>query len=195
MPDVVGALVGMKEAECGHHQRADLIEAARPRGAHERFQLREGEFDGIEIGTVGRKETELRAHLLDRGADLGLLVNGQVIHHDDVAGAQRRDQDLLDIGAERHRIDRSVEHRRRAQLGGTQRRDDRVGLPVTARRVIGRTRPARTARIPTKQIRGDARFVDEDKPGGVVEGLPLAPLPTRGGDISAPLFGGVYRFF
>ena len=102
---------------------------------------------------------------------------------------------MLDIGAKRRAVEGTVKDRRRAQLGGAQRRDDRVGLPVATRRVIGHARPPRTPRIPTEQIGGDARFVDEDKPAGVVERLPLAPLPSRGGDISALLFGGVYGFF
>jgi hypothetical protein len=61
--------------------------------------------------------------------------------------------------------------------------------------VIRDTRAARTARIPPEQIGGDAGFVDEDKPAGVVERLARAPLPARGRDIRAPLFGGVYGFF
>jgi hypothetical protein len=61
--------------------------------------------------------------------------------------------------------------------------------------VIRDARAARTAPISAEQIGGDARFVDEDKSGGIVERLPRAPLPARGGDISATLFGGVYGFF
>jgi hypothetical protein len=61
--------------------------------------------------------------------------------------------------------------------------------------VIRRARATRTAGVPPEQIGGDAGFVDEDKPGGVVERLPRAPLPARSGDISATLFGGVYGFF
>jgi hypothetical protein len=195
MPDIVRAFVRQEEGECGRHQRADVIEGARPRRPQERFQLGEGEFDRIEIGTVRRKETELRSRLLDRRAHLGLLVDRQVVHHDDIAGAQRGDEDLFDIGPEHHGVDRAIEHRRRTQLGGAQSRDHRVGLPVTARRVIRDARAARTARIPTEQIGSDPRFVNEDIPVGVVERLPRAPPAACGGDISAPLFGGVYGFF
>jgi hypothetical protein len=61
--------------------------------------------------------------------------------------------------------------------------------------VIGDARTARTPRIPAEQIGRDARFIDEDQPVGAVERLPGAPLSSRGGDISAALFGGVYGFF
>jgi hypothetical protein len=195
MPDKVRAFVRQKETESGRHQLTDRIEAARSSGPEEGLQLGEGELDRIEIGTVGREKAEVGPGLLDRGAHLGLLVHRQVVHHDDVAAAQRGDQDLFDIGAERDRVDRPVEHGRRAQLGGAQRRDDRVSLPVATGRVIGDARPARTPPVAPEQIGRDARFVEEDILTGVVQRQALAPLSARGGDISATLFGCVYGFF
>ena len=195
MPDVVRALVREEEAEGRRHQRADLVEAPGTRGPQERLQLREGEFDGIEIGTVRWKKTELGPGLLDRRAHVGVLVDRQIVHDDHIPPTQGGDQDLLDVGAEGHRVDRAVEHGRRAQRRGAQPGDHGVGLPVATRRVIRDTRAARTAGIPPEQIGSDAGFVDEDKPAGVVERLARAPLPARGSDISATLFGGVYGFF
>src|SRR5579859_4746474 len=98
MPDVVRALVREEEGECRPHQRADLVEGSWTRGPHERLELRESEFDRIEIRTVGRKEAELRAGLFDRRAHLGLLVDRQVVHHDDIPATQRWDEDLLNVG-------------------------------------------------------------------------------------------------
>ena len=80
----------------------------------------------------------MRPRLLDRGADLGLFVGGEIVEHNDIARAQRRHQDLLDVGEERGVVDRPIEDRRRGQLGGAERRDDGVRLPVAARRVIAR---------------------------------------------------------
>ena len=42
----------------------------------------------------------MRARLLDRGPHLGLLVDREVVEHDDIAGAQRRHQHLFDVGEE-----------------------------------------------------------------------------------------------
>jgi hypothetical protein len=61
--------------------------------------------------------------------------------------------------------------------------------------VIGDARAPRTPRIATQQIGRDAGFIEEHKPAGIMEGLPLPPQPARGRDISAPLFAGVYGFF
>lgn len=54
MSDVVRALIGREEPEGRGHQLADVVERARTRGAEERLQFGEGEFDGIEVGAVGR---------------------------------------------------------------------------------------------------------------------------------------------
>ena len=147
MPDVVRALTGHEEAERRRHQLADVVEGARTRRAQERLQFGEGEFDRIEVGTIGREKAQERTGLLDRHAHVGLLVGGKIVEDDDIARAQRRHQDLLDVGTERGVVDRPIEHGGRGQLRGTERRDDRVRLPMTARRVIANARPARAAGI------------------------------------------------
>ena len=59
MAGVVGAFVGREAAERRSDQVADLLKAARPHGAEERFQFSEGGFDRIEVGTVGLEESEV----------------------------------------------------------------------------------------------------------------------------------------
>jgi hypothetical protein len=147
MSDVVRALVGHEKPQGRRHQLADVVERARTRGAQERLQFGEGEFDGIEVGTVRREKSQPRARLLNRHADGGLFVGGEIVEHDDIARAQRGHQHLLDVGAEGVGVHRPIEHGRRGQLGGTERRHHRVGLPMAARRVIPHARPAQAARV------------------------------------------------
>ena len=64
-----------------------------------------------------------------------------------VATRQRGHQDLLDLGAERGVIARSIEHGRGRQLREAERRDHRVRLPVTAGRVIRDARPTKTSGV------------------------------------------------
>ena len=85
MPDVVRALVGHEEPEGRRHQLADVVERARARGAEERLQFGERQFDRIEVGTVGRQKAQMRPGLLNRRADLGLFVGGEIVEHDDIA--------------------------------------------------------------------------------------------------------------
>ena len=61
------------------------------------LNLGEGHLDGIEVGAVGRQEAQFCAGLLDRLSGGGWLLGGQIVHDDDVAGLEGRDQDLLDI--------------------------------------------------------------------------------------------------
>ena len=82
----------------------------------------------------------------DNYATDGVAVLADIEDHD-IAGVQRRHEDLFDIGQERHRVDRPVEDRGRGQRVGTQRRNHRVRLPVAARRVIMEPGPAETAAV------------------------------------------------
>jgi len=77
----------------------------------------------------------------------------------------------------------------------TEGRDDRVRFPMTARRVIRDAIAAEAPRIAAQQIRGDARFINEDVLPGIMERLRGHPLPPCGGHIRTPLFRGVDGFF
>ena len=66
---------------------------------------------------------------------------------------------------------------------------------MPTRRVIPQTGAAGTPPVAAQEIRGHARFVDEDVGAGVVQGLRVLPTATRGGDVRPSLFVGVYGFF
>jgi hypothetical protein len=127
-----------------------------------RFQLREREFDGVEVRTVGRQKAYARAHAFDRGLDFGLFVHREVVEHHDITATQRRDEDLFDIGEERRVIDRAIEHGRGGEPVDAQARHDRVRLPMPVRRVISEAHASRTAPVATQEIGRDPGFVDED---------------------------------
>ena len=192
---VVRALVWREEGNRPGDQIADVPEVPRSRGAEERFEFGEGLLDRIEVRAVRRKELQECAGLFNRDADIRLFVRGQVIEHDDIAWAQCGDEDLLDVGAEGVGIDGPIEHGRRGQLGGTKRGDDRMRLPVAARRVIADARAAKAPRVTTDQISGDARLINEDVLSPIVEWQRVMPAAPGRGDVRATLFVGVYGFF
>ena len=74
MSDVVSTLGWCEEREGGCGERGDLVEGARSRGSHERFQFRERHLDRIEVGTVGRQKSDLRAGAFD---GRGLFMDGE----------------------------------------------------------------------------------------------------------------------
>ena len=112
MPNEIAAFRGREEANRDGDQVADVVKGPRPCGPHEGFQLRERQLDRIEIRAIGRQEAELRADGFERRAHRRLFVDGEIVEHDHIAGAERGHQDLLDVGEKRRIVDRSVEHGR-----------------------------------------------------------------------------------
>ena len=53
-------------------------------------------FDGVEVWAVGGKEEGAGSGLLDQGKGEGIFVRQEIVHDDDVSGAQGRAQDVAD---------------------------------------------------------------------------------------------------
>lgn len=147
MSDVISAFLRCEQGQRDRHEFDDLIETPGPNGAQKRFQFRERLFDGVEVGTVRRQETQVCARPFDRRTDVRVLVHGEVVQDDDIPWPQPWHEHLLDVGEEARVVDRAVEHRRRIDAIRAQRRDDRLGLPVTAGGVIVEPRAARTLSV------------------------------------------------
>jgi hypothetical protein len=195
MSNEVSAFRRREEADRDSDQLAHLVKGPGPCGPDEGFQLREGEFDRIEIRTVGRQEAELSADGFDRRAHRRLFVDGEIVEHDHLAAAKRGHQHLLHVGEKRRIVDRSVEDGRGGEAVEAERRDDGVRLPTTAGGVIAQACAAQTATVPTQQIRRDPAFVQKQILRDVAERLPPLPLPPGRGHIRPTLLVGVYRFF
>ena len=195
MTEEVATLRGREAWQGRGDQGTDVIERPRAGRAQERFQFGEREFDGIQIRAVGRQKPQGRPRPGDRGVDLGLFVDGEVIEHDDIARAQGRDEHLLDVGEKRRIVHGAVKDGGGAQPLESERGHDGVRLPVTTGRVIAQARAQRTSPIAPQQIGGHAAFVEKDVLAHVAQRLPGAPAAARGGDIRAALFVRVYRFF
>lgn len=112
MLDEVPALRWRKQRQRDRDELDDLVEATRSRSTQERFQFGEGLFNRIEVWAVGREKAEGRAGRLNRRPNSWVLVDRQVVEHDDIAASQGGDQDLIGIRTERVGIDRAIEHRR-----------------------------------------------------------------------------------
>jgi hypothetical protein len=193
--DEIEAFLRREEFQRDRDELDHLVEGPRAGGAQKGFQLRKRLLDGIEIRTVGRKKSEVRADSLNGGLHVGLLVHRQVIEDHDVAGPKRRDQHLLDIRKKRRIVEGAIEDRRGVQAINAERGDDRVRLPMSTGRVISQPETAETTAIATQQVRRDPRFIDEDVAASIMQRLRVLPVAPRGGDIRAPLFVRVYRFF
>ena len=98
-----------------------------------------------------------------------LFVHRQVIEDDDIAGAERRHQDLVDVGEKAHIVDRAIEHRRGANPLDRQRGDHGRRLPMTTGRMVVQPGAPQTATVAAQEIGGDAALVQKHVLAGVVQ--------------------------
>ena len=70
----MAAFLGAEVRQTGAEERPEGLGGSTAGGAHEGFELREAEFNGIEVRTVGRQIAERGADALDRLADAGHFV-------------------------------------------------------------------------------------------------------------------------
>jgi hypothetical protein len=84
--DEIATFGGREAPQRRREQVTHLVKGPRAGRAQERFQLREGELDRIEVGAVGRQKAKLRADRCNRRADLRVFVDREVVEDDDVAG-------------------------------------------------------------------------------------------------------------
>jgi hypothetical protein len=147
------------------------------------FEFSEELFDRVEVWAVRGQVAQLGAGGFDGFADAGDFVAGEIVHHDDIALAQDRDHELLDIGAKARPIHWSVEHTRRGDLPDTQRGDECRGLPVSPRHAGHQALTARAAAIAARHVGRCAGLVDEDQAFRVQLALARTPLITRLGNI------------
>ena len=136
----------------------------------------------------------MRARLLDGRPHLGLFVDDEVVQHDDIAGTERGHQHLFDVGQETRAIDRPIEHGGRVETIEAEGRNHRVGLPMTAGRVIVESRAAGTPAVASEQIGRDAAFIEKDVLPHVAQRLPFAPAASLSDDVGTALFVGVDRY-
>ena len=119
----------------------------------------------------------------------------QVVHDDDVTGAERRHEPLLDVGEEARTVDRPIEDGRRRQTGHPQGRDEGRRVPASIRRVIGDAHAALAPAVPPDQIGADAAFIEKEEAARIQRrrrGLPGDPCQRH---VRARVLGRVYRFF
>jgi hypothetical protein len=160
-----------------------------------RFEFCEGLFDRIEIWGIGRKAPQRCACRLDRLAHTGNLVGWKIVHHDDLAGRQRRPQALFEIGEEDFAVHWGVDHERSGHTIVAQAGDKGRHLPVAVRNLGDEPLATRAATAQPCHVGRGPGLVDEDELARIKPRLFLSPVRTRQTDVFAVLLGGVQAFF
>ena len=88
----------------------------------------------------------------------------EVVHDDNVAGREDGRENLLDISAEAHAIDRSVDDAGRGEPVATQRRKEGEGSPSAEGRLGDEAFAFGASAMGARQVGFGPGLVDEDKP-------------------------------
>ena len=194
MTDVVATLGRGEAGQRGAEERPERLDRSTAGFTNDSFEFRKGQFDGVEVGAVGRQEAQRGADRFNRVAHPVDLVGGEIVRDHDVAGLQRRDEDVFDVGEEAGPIHGAVQHPRGGEPRHPQRRDEGAALPPTLGRVIGNPLAAGAAPIPPEEIGGDAALIKKDEARWVEGWGRCRPLPAGGRDVGTVVFGRVHRF-
>ena len=163
--------------------------------AHQVLELGKNLFDWIEIRAVWRQEQELGTSAADRLADGGPFVTAQIIHDDDVAGRERRHQELLDILSKALAVDRLVEHAGSVDPITAERRQEGHRAPMAIRYFGMEPLTDRRPAAQRRHVGLGPGLVDEDEASRIKPALILLPLLASPGDRGPELFGGQHAFF
>lgn len=159
------------------------------------LQLREGFFDWVEVGTVGRQIAQFGADGLDGCPYRHALTGAEVVHHDDVTLLQCRHENLLDIGLESFAVDRAVEQQRRDDAGRAQTAHESCRFSMSMGYTHAQSLTSRAAAADARHIGRCPSFVDEDEAlGGKIE-LAIEPVLPALQDVRPILLCGVRGLF
>ena len=123
------------------------------------------------------------------------FVAAEIIEHDDVAGPQGRDEELLDIGAEPLAVDGPVEDAGCVDAVDPERSEEGEGAPAAMWRLADQALPAAAPTSERSHIGLRPSLVDEDQTFGVDVGLMRLPAGASPGDVRAVLFASERGFF
>lgn len=195
MSEIISAFVGTEVLEAFAEERPQGVNRAASRRANNRLQFGKAEFDWVEVRTVGREIEEGRAGALDQASHAGDFVRAEVVGDDEIAGHERRHEDLFDVGEEARTVERAVEHAGRGQAADAERREKGAGPPSGKWGVVVDADATGCAAVASQQVRRDTRFIEEDEMSRVPRRRELSPLGARGGNVRSIVLAGSYGFF
>ena len=159
------------------------------------LQFGEDLLDWVEIGRVFGKEKQFGAGISDRPANGFSLVASKIIHHDEVAGGKRWNEDLLHIGFETFAIDRAVEDPWGVDAVMAKGGQECHGFPVAMWNLGPKPCSARRPSSKRRHVGLGPCLIDEDQALGRDLGLVFFPLRAPARDVRAILLAGEHGFF
>ena len=139
-PDVCGRDGG----EGGPGGGAEGVLGARLGASEELLDFGEGLLERIEVGRVGRQVPEVSPTRFDRGTRAVAVVSGEIVGDDDLAWAQGRREDMLDVALEASGGHGAIEPHQRTK--SVERQGGEHGLVLAPVLLGHRMRPLATRR-------------------------------------------------
>ena len=150
---------------------------------------------GFRSGEYFGRQEQLGAGRADELAYDLAPVAAEIVHDDDVAGPQRGQQNLLDIGGEAFAVDRAFEQPGRGDPVVAQRGQEGHGPPAAVRDLGDQAAAARRPAAQRRHVGPGPGLVDEDQAGRINAVLVLDPLRPPARDVRTVLFASHQRFF
>jgi len=158
--------------------------------SEQRFKLSEHLFDRIEVGTVGRQEEKSGADRADGPAHRMTFVAAEIVHDDNVAGLERRHEELLDIGFEAFAVDWSIKDARCVDAVVPQGGQECECLPMPVRRLPTQALSPQSPAMGADHVGLGPGLIDEDETGRINLSLMSFPACPSARDVGPVLLGG-----
>ena len=123
------------------------------------------------------------------------LVGWKIVHHDNIAALECRNQTLFHISKKHRSIHGSLEYERCDHRAMPQAGHESECFPMSVRRVADQPLSAQAAAAKPNHAGVRPRFVDKHQPGRVKHALLAHPTPTRADHVWAFLLHRVQSFF
>src|SRR5271157_4481028 len=193
--DVVGAFlrgVGSKKLADGGKDR---VVGAGGGFSAPMLELGEDLLDRVQVRRIFRQEEKLRSGLSDGAAHSLAAMTAEIVHDNDFAGIERRNQALPDPGEKDRAVDRAVEETRRCDAIVAQRRYEGHGFPALEGRLADHSAAARSPASKRRHVGLGPGFINENQALGIDAVLIGAPLLAPALNVFAILFLGGCGFF
>ena len=151
---------------------ANVVDGALLGGTHPVLDLGEGLFDRIEVWGVWRQVPEPGAGRSDQAAQGRRLVATEIVHDDDVARLELRNENLLNVGAEAFAVDWTVEQARCSEAVTAQGAKECQRPPMTMWREAAHALAFWPPSAQWGHVGLDPGLVDKDQVSGIEVGLP-----------------------
>jgi len=178
-------------ADCG----ADRLDGSRGSFAEQVLELGKDLFDRVQIGRVFWQEEQFGADRTDELANCFAPVAAEVIQDDDIAGSKDGQQNLLDIGAKAHAIDRPLDEPWRIDPVMAQGRQEGHGLPAAVGNLGVKSASARRPSPQGRRIGPGPGLVDEDQSFSFDPTLILCPLDAPPRHVGTIALASRHAFF